>query len=204
MAALLVDGAAADMATAPAGGRIRVWDPVVRLFHWSMVGGFALNMFLVEDGEAAHRWIGYAVLAAIAVRLVWGFVGTPHARYGDFLPTPTGLYSYLRDLARGRERRFVGHNPAGAVMMVLLIGLMLACGVSGWMLGLDRYWGSEWLEELHGALAYAILGMAGLHVLAAIIESVRHGENLIWSMITGFKRAPRPEDVDHAAAARRG
>lgn len=182
----------------------RVWDLVVRIFHWTVVAGFLANMTITEDGGDAHEVIGYIVLAAIAVRLVWGFIGTRHARYSDFVPGPARLARYLGQLMRGSEPRYIGHNPAAAVMMAALLALMIFVGVSGWMMTIDAWWGEEWLEEVHEAAANAMLVLAGLHVLAAVIASFRHRENLILAMITGRKRAASGTDIDHAAAADRG
>ena len=191
-------------APSPTVRTIRVWDPVVRLFHWLMAAGFVANMFVLEEGKRLHRWAGYAILAAIAVRLIWGFIGPVHARFSDFVPAPRRLLIYSKALLARREPRYVGHNPAAAVMMAALVGLMVLCGVTGWMQGLDAYWGVKWVRELHEATANAILMLAGLHVAAAIVESVRHRENLVWSMITGRKRAPSGDDVVHAPASGRG
>ncbi|WP_158043530.1 cytochrome b/b6 domain-containing protein [Skermanella pratensis] len=166
-----------------------VWDPVVRLFHWVVVAGCAANLFIVEDGEPAHEVIGYAVAAALAVRIVWGFVGTRHARFADFVPTPARLIRYVPLLLRGREPRQLGHNPAAAVMMITLMLLLASVSVTGWMTTLDAFWGVEWVEELHEGTADAILWLALIHAAAAIHESVRHRENLIWAMVTGRKRA---------------
>jgi len=171
------------------GGEVKVWDVVVRVFHWTVVLGCLANLFLLEDGEDAHEIVGYVVAAAVAVRIVWGFVGTHYARFAEFVPTPSRLGRYLAALARGREPRMLGHNPAGAVMMIVLMLLLVAVSVTGWMMGLDAFWGEEWLEDLHGGLANAILVLAALHAAAAIVESWRHRENLVWSMVTGRKRA---------------
>lgn len=174
----------------PTSGReIRVWDPVVRLFHWTVVAGCALNLFVFEDGKAIHRYIGYAVAAVLAYRIVWGFIGTRHARFFDFVPAPAGLVRYVKALLGGKEPRFVGHNPAGAIVMLGLMVLLAAVSVSGWMLTLDANFGNEELQELHEALANAILVVAAFHAAAALFESWRHGENLVWSMVTGRKRA---------------
>lgn len=181
-----------------------VWDSVVRLFHWLVVAGFMANMFVAEEGKLIHRWIGYEILALIVVRLVWGFVGTAYARFSNFVPTPSTLRRYARALLAGREPRYLGHNPAAAIMMIVLVLLLVFCGVTGWMQGLDAFWGSEWVQDLHKISAYAILALAGVHALAAVVESLRHHENLVWSMITGRKRAPAGSDIDHAAASRRG
>ncbi len=167
---------------------VMVWDPVVRIFHWTIVAGCLLNLFVVEDGDGLHRIIGYAVAAALVVRVVWGFVGTPYARFAAFVPGPRRLGRYLSALARGREPRMLGHNPAGAVMMLTLMALLAATCLSGWLMGLDAFWGEAWLEDMHEWLANSILVLAFLHAAAALIESHRHRENLVLSMITGRKR----------------
>lgn len=196
------------LATAPSAGRragsIAVWDPVVRVFHWLVVAGFIANMFLNEEGKLVHRWVGYTILTAVLVRLIWGFVGSTHARFADFIPNPARLWSYVRSLLNRREPRYIGHNPAAAIMMLTLILLLVVTGVTGWMQGLDAFWGVLWVQTLHKVAAYTILALAAVHVLAAVRESVRHRENLIWSMITGRKRAPAGSDIAHAPASGRG
>jgi cytochrome b len=178
-------------------GTVRVWDPVVRLFHWTVVAGCAINL-IFEEGNTFHRAVGYVVAAAVAARVVWGFVGKGHARFSDFIPRPAALLGYLRQLVSRNEPRFIGHNPAGSVMIFLLLGSLIAVSITGWMMGLDRFFGNETLEELHETFAMAILVLAGIHVAAAVFESVRHRENLIKSMFTGRKRKPTCTDVDHA------
>ena len=178
-------------------GSVWVWDPIVRLFHWTVVAGCAINLTF-EDGNTFHRAVGYVVAAAVAVRVVWGFAGKGHARFSDFIPTPAALGGYLRQLVSRNEPRFIGHNPAGSVMIFLLLGSLIAVSVTGWMMGLDRFFGNEALEELHETFAMTILVLAGIHVAAAVFESVRHRENLIKAMFTGKKRKPTGTDVDHA------
>jgi cytochrome b len=168
---------------------VMVWDPVVRIFHWTVVVGCVANLFIVEDGDLAHLVIGYAVAAVLIVRLIWGFIGTVHARFSDFVPGARQLADYVKLLVQGREPRLLGHNPAAAVMMMVLIALLAAVSVTGWMATLDAFWGVEWVEELHEFTADAILWLALLHAAAAIYESRRHHENLVWSMVTGRKRA---------------
>ncbi len=168
--------------------KILVWDPVVRLFHWAVVAGCFLDLFVLDDGETWHRYIGYAVAAALLFRVVWGFVGPGYARFSDFTPRPAALAAYVSALVRGKEPRRLGHNPAGAVMMLLLMALLAGVSTTGWMLTLDAYFGSELLEDAHEALANSILILAGAHAAAALFESWRHKENLILSMITGYKR----------------
>lgn len=171
-----------------AGARVRVWDPVVRLFHWTVVTGCVLNLFILEDGELPHEIVGYVVAGALALRVVWGFIGTRYARFRDFLPTPARLTAYVTALLNGREPRMLGHNPAGAAMMLVLMALLAGVCLTGWMSTLDAFWGEDWLEDLHEMLANAILVLALLHAAAALFESWRHRENLVWSMVTGWKR----------------
>lgn len=161
----------------------------MRAFHWLVVAGCVSNLAVFDDGKAMHRKIGYVVAAALAVRVVWGFVGSKYARFVDFFPTPKRLSTYLSALAQGREPRYLGHNPAGAVMMLILMSLLAAVSITGWMLTLDAWFGDEILEALHEGLANAIAVLAAFHVVAALYEGWRHGENLVWSMITGRKRA---------------
>ena len=117
-----------------------VWDPVVRIFHWLVVTGFMANMFVAEEGKLIHRWIGYGILALIVVRLLWGFAGTAYARFSNFVPTASTFWGYVRALSAGRKPRYIGHNPAAAVMMITLVLLIALCGVTGWMQGLDVFW----------------------------------------------------------------
>jgi cytochrome b len=168
-------------------GSIPVWDPVVRLFHWTVVAGCAINL-IIEEGNKFHRAVGYVVAAAVAVRVLWGFVGAGHARFTDFVPTPAALVGYLRRLFSRTEPRYIEHNPAGSVMILALLGSLIAVSITGWMMGLDRFLGNEAVEELHETFAMTIVVLAGIHVAAAIFESIRHRENLIKAMFTGRKR----------------
>ena len=181
---------------------LRVWDPLVRIFHWSVALGVVINTVLLEGGKAPHRYVGYAVAAALAVRIVWGFVGSVHARFSDFVTSPLVAVSHLRAVVVRRDRRYLGHNPAGAAMIVALMILLAATCLTGWMQGLDAFWGVEWVQETHEICANLIIAMAAVHVLGAIAESLAHRENLVLSMITGRKRRASGTDVDHASAAR--
>lgn len=193
---------AGQEATAPASPavvpQVKVWDPVVRLFHWTLALGCIANLTVLREVEPAHELVGYVILGAIAVRILWGFVGSLHARFSDFVTDPRKLSGYLASLIRGKAPRYVGHNPAGGLMMLALIGLATICGVTGVMMGQDAFWGVAWVEDVHETAANLILVLAVFHVLAALVESWHHRENLVRSMITGRKRAATGTDVDHA------
>ncbi len=167
--------------------RVAVWDPFVRLFHWTLVACIVLNLFVLEDGARAHRYSGYLAFALIVARCVWGFVGSRYARFAGFWPTAGRLRAHLDRLAAGEPDPYPGHNPAGALMMFALMAGVLALGVSGFLMGTDAFWGEEWLEETHEWLANGLLALAGVHVLAALVMSRVEGVNLPRAMVTGVK-----------------
>lgn len=174
--------------------RVRVWDGFVRLFHWSLVGLIA-GTWLTDDGPKLwHERMGYAVAGLIAARLVWGLIGPRHARFGDFVRGPGTVLAYLRALRAGREPRYLGHNPAGGAMIVALLAAVSGTALTGWLQTTDAFWGSSGMESIHEALATLILVLAALHVAGVVVESLRHRENLVWSMLTGTKRPLARDD----------
>ena len=166
---------------------IPVWDPLVRVLHWTLAAGF-LGAFLFSSPRDLHETLGWTAVGAVAVRVVWGFIGTRHARFADFVTTPGGFLAYARATLGGREPRFVGHNPAGGAMVVALLTVVAALGLTGWMMGLDAFWGAGWLESLHETVANIGIGLVLFHWLGVAWESLRHRENLAKAMVTGRKR----------------
>lgn len=171
----------------PAATTVQVWDPLLRICHWTLVAGFAVA-FLAEEGNLVHQVAGYIVAGAVAIRVAWGFIGPQHARFGDFVTGPRRLFVHLADMLRFRERRYLGHNPAAGAMAITLLGLMVWLAVTGWMLTTNTWYGAEWLETLHEGAANLALGLVCLHVAAAVYESLRQRESLPWAMVTGRKR----------------
>ena len=165
---------------------VRVWDPVVRVFHWGTVALFA-TAFLSSDSKWLHEPVGYASLALVAVRVVWGFVGTRHARFADFVTSPRAVLRYLRALLAGEAPRHLGHNPAGGTMIVVLLVLLAVTGVSGWLSETDRFFGVDWVSHLHHRAAHLLLLCVAVHVLGVVVSSFLHRENLVLAMITGRK-----------------
>ncbi|MBI2254934.1 MAG: cytochrome b/b6 domain-containing protein [Proteobacteria bacterium] len=174
---------------------VRVWDPFVRVFHWCLVASFAIAWLSAEDGRGLHQWAGYAAASLIALRLVWGIAGTRYARFSQFVRNPRSVAGYLFDILKGREARYLGHNPAGGLMIIALMVVMATLCLTGWLYTTDAFWGEEWVEETHEALANILLALVGLHVGGVIIASLRHRENLIRAMISGRKRMPGRGDI---------
>jgi len=181
---------------------VRVWDPLVRLFHWSLVAAFATAFIVEDDLLGVHVWAGYLVLTLIAVRLLWGVVGTRHARFTDFVRGPRQVLGYIRDAVRLQAPRHLGHNPAGGAMVVALLLLVGLTGLTGMALyGAQELSGpmatlmastppgvGDALEETHEVLANLTLGFIVLHVLGVLFSSLAHRENLVRAMVTGRKR----------------
>lgn len=165
-----------------------VWDRFVRFFHWTLVALFAIGYFTGGEVESVHIVNGYALATLLTLRLLWGFVGPPTARFGSFVKRPAETLAYLREVGRLRARRYLGHNPAGAVMILALMGALAGTVTTGIMMTTDAYWGAEWVDEAHEFLANAAVGLIILHVAGVLVASFQHRENLIAAMMTGSKR----------------
>jgi cytochrome b len=172
-----------------------VWSLGVRLLHWtlalSMIGSFTTH----ESGGALHENLGYVALAAASLRIILGFFASGYWRFSQFVGGITTTLSYAKDVVNHRERRYLGHNPLGAWMVVALLADAVATGFTGWLFTTDRFWGVAWVEELHGILGKALLPLLFLHIAGAVFTSFRHRENLVASMFHGRKPAAEPNDV---------
>lgn len=177
-----------DMSSFKAVSAVRVWDRFVRFFHWALAGCVLVNFFVTHDGKALHQWLGYTALALVAARIVWGFIGTRHARFADFFPTPRRVRAHVRALLSGRPDFHAGHNPLAGIMVILLLALVLSLGLTGYLQTTDRFFGEEWLQDTHEAIANTLIGLAALHVAAAIVMSRLERINLVAAMVTGIKQ----------------
>lgn len=175
--------------------KVTVWDPLVRVFHWALAGSIAVAWFTSGHPKGLHQWAGYTAGVMIAIRLVWGIFGPGHARFVSFVRHPRTVLGYLADIWQGRERRHLGHNPAGGAMIVALLAAVAAQVTIGWLQTTDMFWGVDWIEELHSALAKVILLLIGLHLIGVVVASIRHRENLPVAMITGRKRRAEGDDL---------
>lgn len=172
-----------------------VWDAAVRTFHWLLVLCFA-GAWLTADSERfrlAHVTLGYTSAALVGFRVLWGLVGTRYARFSSFVHGPRAAWAYLRSLPSPRPQHHVGHNPAGALAIMALLGLVLATSGLGWAVEADI--GGEWLAELHEGAASLMLGIVALHVLGVALGSLIHRENLVRAMIDGRKRSEPGEGI---------
>jgi len=175
-----------------------VWDAPVRVFHWLLVLSFAVAWLTGEDEgwRAVHVTAGYTVAGLVAFRIVWGLVGSRHARFSDFVRGPHAVLAYLRSLLRGRPEPHVGHNPAGALAIVTLLLLAAVTIATGWAAWEEV--GPEWLEDAHEVAANVMLALVVLHVVAVLASSWLHHENLVGAMIHGRKAVAPEEGIRRA------
>jgi len=174
---------------------VQVWDPLVRVFHWTLALSFAAAWATAEHMERLHELIGYFAGALVAVRVLWGFLGPRYARFSQFVRPPSAVLAYLKAAAAGSERRFLGHNPAGGAMIVILLAAIAATAVTGWLMTTDAFWGSTAMQAAHAVAAYGVLLLVCVHLGGVALASLRHRENLPLAMVSGGKRAPRHGDV---------
>lgn len=172
---------------APGTRKILVWDVPVRVFHWLMVLSFA-GAYLTAESESwrlLHVTLGYTMAGLVGFRIVWGLMGTHYARFSTFVRGPKAVARYLGALLRGRPEHHTGHNPAGALAIVALLGLTLAVTAAGWATYNDI--AGDWLEEVHEAAANVMLAVIGVHVAGVLLSSWLYRENLVGSMVNGRK-----------------
>jgi len=173
--------------------KVLIWDAPVRVFHWLMVLSFA-GAYLTAESERwrlAHVTLGYTMAGLVVFRVLWGLVGTRHARFSSFVRGPAAIARYLRGLVGGRPEHHAGHNPAGALAIIALLGMTLVVTAAGW--ATYNEFGGHWLEELHEGAANVMLGLVGVHVAGVLLASWLHRANLIGAMVTG-RRLGSPED----------
>lgn len=173
--------------TTSPNARILVWDLPVRLFHWMLALSFA-GAWLTAESERwrdVHVVLGYTAGLLVVLRIVWGIVGTRHARFASFVRGPRRVVAYLRSLVERRPEHAVGHNPAGGWAIVALLASTLAVVATG--LVIEGGSAPRGMGDLHEGLATAMLALVGLHVAGVVVGSLAHRENLVRPMFTGRK-----------------
>jgi len=185
------------MSTEPS--TVKAWDPLIRIFHWSLVI-FVLLAFLSEDDwSKLHLWSGYAVTLLIGFRLLWGLVGTRTARFTSFVRSRRAVVQHLKAMLTFNAPHYLGHNPAAAVMVILLLtsitlvafsGMVMVAGEGQGPLAATVFatWHGGWVEDIHEFFANFTLLLIFGHLAGVLFSSLVEGENLVRAMITGRKK----------------
>ena len=190
--------------------QVKVWDPLVRIFHWTLVACFTIAFITEDDWITLHSFGGYTIGVLLLIRIAWGLIGTRYARFSNFIYSKEVTIGYLKDIVAFRPKHYLGHNPAGGAMVIALLLSLIATVVTGMSVyGANEFSGpmaelwagsshftGEVLEGLHEFFANFTLLLVIAHVVGVILASFQHGENLVRSMFTGLKDAIK-QDSKH-------
>lgn len=169
--------------------RILIWDLPTRLFHAllaaSFFGAFAIANVVDDESNTfkLHMLLGGVMAFVVVLRVIWGFVGSRWARFRSFAFGPGEVIEYFRGLVTGTDRRYPGHNPAASWAIYVMLALSLGLAITGANMGA----GSEAAEELHEVMAFALAAVVAAHVLGALLHAARHRDNILASMVHGYK-----------------
>ncbi len=180
----------------------KIWDIFIRIFHWSLLSLFTIAYLTEDNFLTVHVYAGYTIIALIILRIIWGFIGSQHARFADFIARPNEIIAYIKDVIHLRAKHYLGHNPAGGAMVIaLLFSLSMTL-----LFGLLTYGTAEFsgplaslaysvsnstansFKEVHEFFANFTLFLAFLHVAGVAIASFQHKENLVKSMVKKKKK----------------
>lgn len=174
------------------GGRLRVWDPVVRLTH-ALYGVLVVAAIVTSERDETgwlHLRFGVALLAVLVLRIVWGLVGSRYARFAQFVRGPHAVLDAARAMLRGQPQRTLGHNPVGGVMVVVLLLVMAGTALTGVLVSLGgEPVAAGFVGRLHAASALVLPALILVHVAGVLFSSAQEGQNLVLGMVTGWKHA---------------
>jgi cytochrome b len=185
----------------PASGRVSardvaVWDPLVRLIHWSLALMILLNGAITDGESKLHEWVGYAALGLVGLRMIWAIIGPRHARFSAFPPSVPRAIRYARTVLSGDRTVHLSHNPLGALMVYNLWLAVIALGMTGYMMTTIRFFGLGWVEDMHELIFNWLVISVALHVAGVAFDTWRSGVNLVRAMVVGRKRIPQETEVE--------
>ncbi|WP_107852133.1 cytochrome b/b6 domain-containing protein [Oceanimonas marisflavi] len=187
---------------------VRVWDWSIRLFHWSLPVLLALLWYYAGEDMDKHMLFAQILMSLVLYRVIWGFVGTPYARFSHFVYHPRHIAAYLRASLRPQKPVYLSHNPLGGIMVLVLLGSLLLQSGTGLFATDDIFYTgplydyvtsdtAEQMTRWHKRWFYwGLLVLVGLHILAVLLYRLR-GENLVRPMLTGRKQAPAGRVADY-------
>jgi cytochrome b len=167
---------------------VKVWDLPLRLWHWLLAVLVLIAWLTPSVHDGLHRAAGYSVIVLLAFRLIWGFSGSRYSRFRMVGVRLRAAPRYLLNLRRGMTGRYIGLNPAGALMLVTLLAALAVSAITGAMAATVTFFGVWWVEDTHAYSSDAVIVLVVLHVLGVVLMSLLQRENLVRAMITGRKR----------------
>ncbi|GLH80096.1 hypothetical protein SSBR45G_50050 [Bradyrhizobium sp. SSBR45G] len=183
------------MSETPANSRsdtVAIWDLPLRVWHWALAAFVLVACVTPNIFDALHRLAGYAVIGLLAFRLIWGVIGSRHSLFARISLKLRAAPQYIVGMLRGETGRYLGLNPAGAAMLVVMLALLIVSTISGVMQVSVRFFGVGWIEQAHSLSSNAVIALIAVHVLGTLWMSVLQRENLARAMVTGRKRVPVP------------
>lgn len=162
-----------------------LWGRKVRILHWLLALVVLANLFIFEEGDDTHRWIGYFALFCVVVRFWIGATSTDHSGFRRFPLRVQDFTRFFRQLFSSKAVSFEGHNPVASLNYFVIWFCVLALALTGWMMGLDRYFGEEWLEDLHSRISLVLEAMIVMHLIGMIYDSFKYRRHSWLSMIRG-------------------
>ncbi len=167
--------------------QVLVWDLATRLFHWLLVLFVVICLLTGEDEGlvfAIHAYAGFVILMLLFFRAGWGIIGSRHSRFADFIYSWSTTWRYALSFLRFKPQRYVGANPLGGWMVILMLVVLTGTTLSG-ILMVTR--GAGWLEDIHEALGSFMQILVFVHIAGVFVDRLLTGEKIIKAMITGHK-----------------
>jgi cytochrome b len=164
-----------------------LWNKSIRLIHWALAIIITLNLFVLEEGDDVHRWIGYSAVGFVLWRFYLGIKGPPHVRFRNF-PLSMGEFKlFIKNIFSLSPKDFPAYNPAASLTYILMWLSVIVLGISGFMMGLDRFWGDETLEYIHIKTSTFLKLLILFHLLGMTLDSIKFKRKTFLAMINGEK-----------------
>jgi cytochrome b len=164
-----------------------IWPLSVRFIHWGIALIVLLDAFWFEEGDAPHRYLGYLGVGLVLIRAAYGFMGKGHVLFSSMPLRLHDLKFYIKNHFRG-SGHFEGHNPLASGVYILMWLLILGLGITGWMLELDAFWGSETLENVHSQMSNVLIALVVIHLLGLFLDAVLYKRRTWMGMIDGKRK----------------
>lgn len=160
------------------------WDVPTRITHWALALCVILNLFILEEGEDPHQWVGYAAVGLVVFRFIWAKFAWGPSSFRGFPLSPASVIKYLKNKMNDDSKE-LRHNPLSAWTYIIMWLAVIALGVTGWMMGLDAFWGDETLESIHEYISILMQILIAAHLLGMTIDGLKYKRKTWFGMITG-------------------